>query len=102
MPDLGPLIKSVREARQLTISAVAKRADLDVGFVSQLEGNHRKASAETLVKLATALEIPQRLLFYAAGFLEKRDIDEQSVDLAATFDRITKLESAFRAKLKSL
>lgn len=102
MPDLGLTLKMLREARQLSLSAVAEKADLNTGFMSQLESNQRNASAETLGKLAEALDVPNRLLLYVAGLLSSGEVDAKSRDLAATLNRIEKLESALRQKLETL
>jgi transcriptional regulator with XRE-family HTH domain len=100
MPDLALTIKLLREARQLSVSKVAELAHLNVGFVSQLESNQRNASAETLAKLANALQVPPRLLLYVAGLLPSRDVDAKSRDLATTLDRLEKLELALQRKLQ--
>jgi transcriptional regulator with XRE-family HTH domain len=100
MPDLGLTIKTLREARQFSLSKVAELAGLNAGFVSQLESNQRNASAGTLGKLADALNVPHRLLLYVAGLLSSGDVDAESKDLVSTLDRLEKLELALRQKLE--
>jgi transcriptional regulator with XRE-family HTH domain len=102
MPDLGLTIKTLREARQFSVGQVAKLADLNAGFVSQLESNQRNASAGTLAKLAHALEVPHRLLLFVAGLLPHREIDAKSAELARTLNHLEKLEHALRSKLTEL
>jgi transcriptional regulator with XRE-family HTH domain len=99
MPDLDLTIKTLREARQLSVSKVANLADLNIGFVSQIESNQRNASADTLAKLAKALEVPHRLLLFAAGLLAFDDVDRKSKDLASTLDQLAELEGRLRRKL---
>lgn len=54
--SLGKRIKQLRENRGMRQQEVAERAGLSVGFLSELENDHRpSASARVLLKLATAL-----------------------------------------------
>ncbi|NGN41184.1 helix-turn-helix transcriptional regulator [Mesorhizobium sp. CGMCC 1.15528] len=51
-------LKALRKWRGLTQSDLADKADLTQGFLSDLEGRRRTASADTAARLAVALAVP--------------------------------------------
>jgi DNA-binding XRE family transcriptional regulator len=52
------LLKSLRQWRGLTQAEVSKAAGLAQGFLSELEAGTKSGSAETVGKLALALDVP--------------------------------------------
>jgi len=52
----------LRKWRGLTQVQLAEHAGVSQGFLSDLEGRRRKASAETLQALAKALDVPEAWL----------------------------------------
>lgn len=50
-------IKVYREFRNLPLSKLAKKANLSVSYLSQLEHNERKGSANSLKSIAEALNV---------------------------------------------
>lgn len=69
----GGLLKSLRRKQGLSITALAERADLSSGLLSQIERGQGNPSFITLVKLAYALNVP------VGGFLTGSDPAEGGV-----------------------
>ncbi len=57
-PLVGAQIKRRRQDRGLTLSGVAERTGLNVGYLSQVENDKASPSLETLSALADALDVP--------------------------------------------
>lgn len=57
-PLVGARIRALRAERGLTLSQVGATADLNVGYLSQVETDKASPSLETLAALADALEVP--------------------------------------------
>lgn len=66
---LGPLIRSHRKRKAITVAAFAKHVNISPGHLSRIESNDRlrKPSARVLKSIATALELDVDVLFCAAG-----------------------------------
>jgi len=56
--SLGPLMRQARKRKELTLQQVAERAELSVGYLSQIERNLLTPSVGTLKRIAGALDIP--------------------------------------------
>lgn len=52
---LGPLIRRYRKEKKLTLKAVAKKAGVSEGFLSQVENNVNSPSVETLMKICSSI-----------------------------------------------
>jgi transcriptional regulator with XRE-family HTH domain len=57
-PLVGTQIRRRRRERDLTLSQVAERTGLNVGYLSQVENDKASPSLETLASLADALDVP--------------------------------------------
>ncbi len=57
-PLVGARIRALRAERGLTLSQVGASADLNVGYLSQVETDKASPSLETLAALADALDVP--------------------------------------------
>jgi transcriptional regulator with XRE-family HTH domain len=57
-PLVGAQIRRRRRDRNLTLSGVAARTGLNVGYLSQVENDKASPSLETLAALADALDVP--------------------------------------------
>lgn len=55
---VGARLRALREARGLSLSALARAADLGKGTLSELESGRRNPTLETLFALTSALELP--------------------------------------------
>ncbi|MFF3324909.1 helix-turn-helix domain-containing protein [Streptomyces sp. NPDC002889] len=72
MTPNGAAIKSIREARGMSLRRLAVRIDRDPGFLSHVENEKQGAGLETLNRIAQELRVP-----LAAITREKpRDQDE--------------------------
>jgi transcriptional regulator with XRE-family HTH domain len=58
MSSLGATIRSLRERRKLTQSALAAAADLTPNYVAMVERGERLPSVKAIVALAAALNVP--------------------------------------------
>ena len=57
-PMVGAQIRRRRRERSLTLSDVAARTGLNIGYLSQVENDKASPSLETLAALADALDVP--------------------------------------------
>ncbi len=55
--NLGPLIRRNRKDRKLTLKAVAEKAGISEGFMSQVENNVKSPSVDTLMKICNAIGV---------------------------------------------
>ncbi|MFT4039667.1 MAG: helix-turn-helix transcriptional regulator [Thermomicrobiales bacterium] len=72
--DFGGLLKSMREARRISQSKLAERADFDHSYVSRLESGARMPTRDAVERLGTAMTLSQTeedSLLAAAGFLPR-------------------------------
>lgn len=71
---VGDQLRSARQARRMTLSAVADATGLTKGFLSKLERNQTSASVASLMRLCETLEISIGELFEApTGAIVRRD-----------------------------
>ncbi len=61
--EVGPRIKTVRQARRMTIEALADASDLTKSFLSKVERGKSTPSVAALLRIAASLEIPLSSLF---------------------------------------
>jgi DNA-binding XRE family transcriptional regulator len=62
--NVGKRIRTLREAKGLSQADIEKRSGLTRSYVSRVEGGYTLPSVSTLEKLATALEVDPRQLFF--------------------------------------
>lgn len=55
--NIGPMIRRHRKEQKLTLKAVAAKAGISEGFLSQVENNVNSPSVDTLVKICNAIEV---------------------------------------------
>jgi len=60
---LSKNIKSLRSQRSLSQIELAEKADISIPFLSNIERGNKWPHPETLVKIATALEVEVHILF---------------------------------------
>lgn len=68
--DLGTFIREQREAAQISVRQLAKRAGVSNPYLSQVERGLRKPSAEMLAQIAHGLQISVETLLTKAGILD--------------------------------
>jgi transcriptional regulator with XRE-family HTH domain len=72
--EFGVQLKALREARRVSQSKLAERADFDHSYVSRLESGARMPTRDAVERLASALLLSQPeedSLLAAAGFLPR-------------------------------
>ncbi|NPV77927.1 MAG: helix-turn-helix transcriptional regulator [Anaerolineae bacterium] len=67
--DFGYWLQQEREKRGLTQAKLAKLANLNRAVINKIENNQSKPTVETLQSIANALNLPDEVVFRAAGFL---------------------------------
>ena len=55
---LGPQLRRLRQARGLTLDALAEAVGLDKGYLSRLERGHKAPSVATLLRLSASFGVP--------------------------------------------
>ena len=55
--NLGSLLRKHRKEKKMTLRAVAERAGVSEGFMSQVENNVKSPSVDSLMKIGEAIEI---------------------------------------------
>lgn len=69
---LGARIQEIRKSKNLTQEVLAEKIDMDKPNLSNIECGKRFMTAETLEKLANALEVEEKELF-SFGHIKSRD-----------------------------
>lgn len=75
--ELGQLMRALREARRMSQSQLANRAELDHSYISRLERGTRTPTREAIHLIADALDLPltdsnRDRMLAAAGFAPDR------------------------------
>jgi len=83
--NLGALIRRYRKDRKLPLKAVAEKAGISEGFLSQVENNVNSPSVDTLMKICGAIGVNAGDLLTQAGNQERsviiRKADWDDIDL---------------------
>ncbi len=75
--SVGAYLTRERARRRLSISEVARRADMQASTLSRIEtGTIQAPSTDVLRKLARVLDIPTLKLFTVAGYADGNDLPE--------------------------
>ncbi|SHI91291.1 Transcriptional regulator, contains XRE-family HTH domain [Clostridium amylolyticum] len=100
---IGKNIRKLRQSRKLTLSALANKISVSVGYLSDIEkGNKTNPSLEFLTKLADALEVP---LDYLTRKSAKALIEDRLEELDMNFEKLsdeTKIPLIFFEKLDDI
>jgi len=64
--DLGKAIRELREARGLTLDALAEKAGMHTTYLSRIERAHSSPTWEKISALAEALDLPVSAIATAA------------------------------------
>lgn len=67
--NFGYWLQQEREKRGLTQARLAKLAHLNRAVINKIENNQSRPTVETLQSIANALNLPDEIVFRAAGFL---------------------------------
>lgn len=82
----GNLLAEIRKHKGLKQNELAKKANINVGVLSEIENNRREISLKSLKKIAEALEIPYQLLL-----LYTLDPTEMSGEKQSSYNKIVEL-----------
>lgn len=78
--NIGKAIKLCRNQKNLTQSALAKKAELSVPYISQLEQGKRDPTLSAIERIAKGLEVPLNILFFLGA--ERGEIEGMKPELA--------------------
>jgi transcriptional regulator with XRE-family HTH domain len=85
--NAGYAIRFCRQQKELSIPALAAKADLSPSYISLLERNERDPPLSTLEKIAAALEVPLSVLvFIGAG---PKELESLSPEIAEKLSAAT-------------
>ncbi|HEM7875423.1 XRE family transcriptional regulator [Burkholderia contaminans] len=90
--NIGKALKLCRTAKDLSLEAVAERAEISTSYLSRIENQQREPTLTLVGKLAGALSVPMPvLIFLASDSQELRGLDaeteKQFADLALNLIR---------------
>ncbi len=87
--DVGSALRSLREARQLSIRALAEQSGLAVNTLSLIENGKTSPSVSTLQQLAETLDIPITAFFEQEAAVGQVFLTRTGQRAQATFDQGT-------------
>jgi transcriptional regulator with XRE-family HTH domain len=83
--NIGPMIRSYRKKQKLTLKAVAEKAHVSEGFLSQVENNVNSPSVDTLIKICNAVGVNAGDLLNKVENQERQVVirkhDHQDIDI---------------------
>ena len=86
--NIGTLIRRYRKERKLTLKAVAEKASISEGFLSQVENDVNSPSVETLMRICSAIDVNAGDLLTQVSKQEKiiliKKSDWDEIDLSHT------------------
>ena len=78
--NFGKRIQTIRKSKNLTQEKLAEKIGLDTPNLSNIERGKHFVSAETLEKLAVALEVPENELFTFDYMKNKKELLNYLID----------------------
>jgi transcriptional regulator with XRE-family HTH domain len=69
--NIGTLLRKYRKERKLTLKAVAEKASISEGFLSQVENDVNSPSVDTLMRICNAIDVNAGDLFSQVNKREK-------------------------------
>lgn len=78
--NIGKAIKLCRSRKGMTQSALAKKAEISVPYLSQLEQGKRDPTLSAVERIAKGLEVPLNILFFLGA--DRNEIDGMKSELA--------------------
>jgi transcriptional regulator with XRE-family HTH domain len=95
---LGARIQEIRKSKDWTQEVLAEKIDMDTPNLSNIECGRRFMTAETLEKIAKALEVEEKELF---NFKQMKSRSELLVDINGMLDTASYSELKYIHKLAS-
>jgi transcriptional regulator with XRE-family HTH domain len=101
---LGSRVRELRREQRMTQTDLARRAGISASYVSKLEANrYRRPSAEVLLRLASALNVPVDELYKAAGYpVPAEEFPAADPELALYLSRIGRLSPHDQRVIKNV
>lgn len=97
---VGSKIKELRLKSNMSISALATKAGISKGYISDIEkGVKGNPSIDVLEKIANALNVNVSELFDTNSHLENDNLDELEDDMKLLFSKAKKLSKENRQKV---
>ncbi|MBF6612960.1 MAG: helix-turn-helix transcriptional regulator [Chloroflexi bacterium] len=79
---IGPVVRQLRQERNLSQEALASSAHVSSGYLSKLErGLYKAPSYEVLNRIAGALSVPTTQLYQAAGLEQLMLASDPAIEL---------------------
>lgn len=98
--NCGRAIRLVREAQGMTVSGLAKKADISVPFLSLVERGKRKPSLSVLERIAGVLDLPlDALLLASRENSSLRTADAKTKGLVNALAMLMDAENKLRERL---
>lgn len=101
MVNLAHSVRMIRQAKELSLTEVAKTAGISTAFLSLIERGEKEPSLTVLRRIADALDVPSDVLLLLAqadgGSL--RTSDRGSERLAVSLERLADAENMLRESL---
>ena len=82
--NLGSLIKNEREKKELLMRQLASIIDVDTSMISKIENGYRNPTKEQINKIASALEIDNKMLlsmWYAEKIYQEIKNEDKALDI---------------------
>jgi transcriptional regulator with XRE-family HTH domain len=90
--NFGFWLQREREKRGLTQAKLAAKAGLNRAVINKIENGQSEPSPETLQAIADALNIPDEVVFRAAGYLRSSANTEYQEELLHLFSQLSQDE----------
>lgn len=75
--EIGDVLRDVRQQKGATLRQVASRANVALGYLSEVERGQKEASSEVLASIADALDVPLSTLLHEVA--DRLSVFEQIV-----------------------
>lgn len=90
--EFGTYIRGLREKRGLTLAQVARRLDLSINYVSQLERDLRKPTDKLVIEFSRLYKVDEDILFRKSGQipLRVRKVINRNINLQKSLSFVDK------------
>jgi transcriptional regulator with XRE-family HTH domain len=78
--EIGDVLRDLRQQKGATLRQVASRANVALGYLSEVERGQKEASSEILASIADALDIPLSVILHEVA--DRLSVFEQIVPSA--------------------
>ncbi|WP_037627656.1 XRE family transcriptional regulator [Streptomyces aureus] len=99
--SVGSRLKELREARGVSLSALARRSGVGKATLSELESGRRNPTLETLYALTTALDVPLSSVLYDPAHPATISGDAVDAVLLERFEADTSVTETYRIRIRS-